>query len=338
MVIHIYLFSTLPIIFPGAIGNIYPFNSQGNHNGCPISNNKGIIHMIKKNKSLLSKHIFTTFITIFFLIISLSNLVSCSKKDMIIDTKSIKYNVIGSKDFGFTVNILCPNKNFDVEYVRIEGENIDSMSVTVHDDTFESIENVSVSGYYVKLLGFRCSVTEQYSQIDKAVVKINSEEYVIKFDEPIKHTLKSDVSNDSSIYFTSYPAVMPTQGWSSTVYPFSATADANLIITDFYASDYINLDDSETKINDILISTLNNIFPVTLNKNSQLSVAAKFKLKETGNSSDNYNNYGFSIVLNYTTTAEPDIEKKLYLAITSQGIGNEDDAKNYIKLTLSNSK
>ena len=65
-------------------------------------------------------------------------------KEYIIASDMVKYNIKGTRDFGFNVSMICRDNDTEVEFVSFEGTNVQGLQVRLADDTFDNIKDLNL--------------------------------------------------------------------------------------------------------------------------------------------------------------------------------------------------
>ncbi len=255
-----------------------------------------------------------------------SNSVEC-----FVGTDMIKYNLKGMEDFGFNVTLISANKDVDVEFISFEGENTQGLSVQLRDDTFESIKELNHNGYYIRLLGFACKTADDYVKIDSVNLKIDGTEKQFDFSTPIKHYV-SDGDTNSCVYAQNYPLFISTNSYSTTEYHYSYSTDENVTVQSFAFNDFLNVKSVVVSVDDVEIGGAD-CFPLPLKKDSTLTIDCRLEFKEPDKIGE-YNNIYCDSVITYTL--ESGEQQSLPNNLVSQGVSNDEYAKNAIDYILKN--
>lgn len=244
----------------------------------------------------------------------------------------VKYNLSGMSDFGFNVSMITKDKNTDIEFVSFSGTNTQGLAVKLSDDTYDNIKQLKYDGYYLRLLGFTCSTGDSYVEINGVTLKINSEETYIEFKTPIKHAVKDDSLSD--IQITNYPLFISTNSYESTDYAFEYDVESNATIEDFSFNDFLLIKDAEVSVDGEVQGTLEKVLPLQVKKDSTVSIKCRLSHKDATASTD-YDNIYCDSILTYKIG---DVKKTLSNNLVSQGVSNELDAENAVKLISQNMK
>ena len=259
-----------------------------------------------------------------FILLSALILSGCSniKKDSIVCTSLVKYNLQGISDFGFNVNLITTDKNIEVEFVRFSGENTQGLSVRLVDDTYDSLREIKQQGYYIRLLGFVCYTEDKKVIIESVTLKIDGEEKEYSFSTPIKHYVTQD--HDLSVQARSYPLFISTNSYQTTEYFFDYHVDAEVIITDFSFNDFLIVKNAEILINGQDQGRLQDLLPLTIPQDSDISIKCYLGFKN-GISSTNFDSIYCDSLLSYIVKDTAEIEQ-VANNLVSQSVSKDADA------------
>ena len=253
--------------------------------------------------------------------------IGCNDKntnDVIVTGDMLKYNRIGSKDFGFNLNLIDNKPDTTVEFLECTGKNTDGLTMEYNDDTFEDIKNKKLAGRYLTILGFVCHTENDYVEIDSITLNINNKKTVVQLSTPLIHTLKK-ASSDDSVYSTVYPSMICTNSFSNTDYPFGFHAEKNAELVSFEFNDFVVPQDSTVLVNQIPVGSLDDVFPLSVKSGDDIEIQCKIDFKPDSKNSK-YTNVVFNSELTYH--AENLSENSVISNdIFSQAVSNADDAE-----------
>lgn len=255
-----------------------------------------------------------------------TNAESNNQNDTVIGSKLIKYDLQGTSDFGFNVNLVSKSKTADVKFVSFWGENTQGLSVKLSDDTYDEIKSMKYNGYYIKLLGFVCKTGDEFVQIDGVTLNIDGVEQKIEFAAPIKHQVKKEAS-DTSVQIRNYPIFISSNSYGSTEYPFEYYAENDVIIEGFDFNNFIDIKSCVISVNGETVGDLSS-FPISVKKDSTVSFKCYLEHKE---STSDYDSIYCDSMLSYKITGS-DQTTVLYNNLVSQSVSDKDDAKKAIDL------
>jgi len=254
-----------------------------------------------------------------------------NQRNFIIGTDLLKYHSQGGTDFGFNINLISLSKDVDVEFVRFSGKNTDGLAVTLSDDSYDDLKSLKHNGYYITLLGFTCYTANENVQIDGVTLKIDGAETPFTFSVPIEHSIRHE-EEDPAIQMRSFPAIISTNSYKETEYAFSYIAESDVVITGFSFNDFLIVNGADTYIDGKNIGRFENAFPLTLSKNSELSIKCYLGFKDNYISTD-YDSIYCDSQLFYMVDGSS--ETMLFpTRLVSQSVSNEEDAKKVIDLML----
>jgi len=239
----------------------------------------------------------------------------------------VKYNRHGQNVFGFNLNFITPDKNAEIEFVSFYGENAQDLSVQFEDDTYDYLQNLKHSGYYIKLLGFVCHTDDAKVIIEGVELKVNGEENTYSFAVPLVH-YNQQISNDSPIQIYNRPTIIATNSFSTNRYTFEYQAEENITITDFSFSDFLIMKEAIVTIDGTVIGQLQNVLPLDIPVNSRFSISCYFEFKDH-NASSPYDSVYCDAQLSYFINRDLSTGTVINYLV-SQSVSNENDAKNAI--------
>jgi hypothetical protein len=275
------------------------------------------------------------------MLFGLSGCVGASASDVVVAAHLVKYDVQGTEEFGFNVGLVTTDKNIGVEFVSFAGENVQGLAVELQDDTFEDIKKLKHKNYYIKLLGFICSVGNEFRgdesvRIDSVILKINGVEHEYPFSAPLKHLSKQEDSDDSQVSIGFSPVLISTtslgsQGYSNeylTDYSFEYLTESAVTITDFSFNDFLIVSDATISVNDTIVGNLSESLPLDVPKDATVTIDGVLNQKDPG--ATGYESIYCDSCLTYLTEKGDKIIFKNTLV--SQGVSNEDDARALIEV------
>ena len=253
-----------------------------------------------------------------------------SVNNTIIGADLVKYNLDGSSDFGFNVSMITKDKDTAVEFINFTGENTQGLAVTLSDDSYETIKDLKHNGYFLRLLGFTCSTGDSNVVIDGVNLSIDGNDTYVTFKTPIKHNVEKKQHDD--VQAMNYPLFISTNSYKDTEYAFEYYTETDINIEDFSFNDFLTVSNTEISVNGELIGSPESAFPLSVEKDSTISIKCNLNLKDNI-ASTNYDNIYCDSLLAYTSDGT---QKILHNNLVSQGVSNEEDAKNTIDLILDN--
>lgn len=286
------------------------------------------------------KHMKRTRIMLLFLaVLSIVSLVGChktdstqKKKDIILGTDLVKYDLQGIADFGFNVNLVTPKKDTKVEFVNFWGKNTQGLFVQLNDDTYDEIKDMEHKGYYIKLLGFVCKTGDADVQIDGVTLKIDGAEQKFEFRTPIKHRIRKENLQDS-VLIQNYPLFIASNSYDDMEYSFEYYVENDVTIHEFTFNNFIDVKQCVISVDGKEVGDLSS-FPIEVRKDSVVSFRCCLGFKDNKNTSI-YDSIYCDSVLSYKRTGTDELIN-LTNNLVSQSVSNEEDAKETIDLLVSN--
>ncbi len=268
--------------------------------------------------------------SLIILLIVLLNFASCKATSQVsLFPEMVKYNLFRSdskNEFSFNINVLSSEMNPKIEFVCAEGFNTDNLSVFFSNDTFDSIKGKRIENSYVTLLGIHCTSGYEYTKINSMKIRINGTESIIRFKTPIENTFVS--YDDHCFAQRNMPIYIFPQsfvGNNETEYVFSIQALKNTVVKSFDFNDFLSFYEANVYINDNLVGTVFDVFPIELKLGDILSVKGKIKTRsEDLTSKENY-------YLNLCVECEfAEGNMTEYYPLVATFIGNINDAKDFV--------
>lgn len=294
-----------------------------------------MFYFIYYREEFLMKKLLTIFITI---IISSIILTGCNTSDQsnnnndtIFGKDLVKYNLDGTPDFGFNLSMITKNKDTAVEFVSFTGENTQGLTVTLSDDSYETIKNLSNNGYFLRLLGFTCNTGDSNVVINGVNLTVDGKEIYVEFKTPIKHNVTEE-NLSSDVQITNYPLFISTNSYDDTEYTFEYYTENDITVEDFSFNDFLSIANAEISVDGEVKGSPDLVFPLSVKKDSTISLKCNLAFKDDIIATDYDNIYCDSLL----TYSSGDAQTILHNNLVSQGVSNEEDAKNAIDLMLGN--
>lgn len=254
-----------------------------------------------------------------------------SSKQTEIYSQAVKYNLIrydSPNKFSFNVNVVSDKNKPEVEFISAEGENTDYLNVTFTNDTFDDIKNKKFDGKYFTLLGVHCVAMSKYTKIESMKLKVDGVETVVKFPTPIENTsaLINDIKHCLSqrhmpIYI--FPQTFVGRGEQD--YTFSVSAMEDITVKSFRFKDFLAPEDMQVYVNEELVGSGADVFPLELKKGDSLGVCCKIKMNKANLTGKE--NFYTNIIFDCVCDGEEITE---YYPLSAVFIGNIDDAKEFV--------
>ena len=270
------------------------------------------------------------FCALVLVVINLFVFVSCeATSQTTFYPEMVKYKLFRSdskNEFSFNMNVLTTDTNPKIEFIAAEGVNTENLSVTFSDDTFDSIKGKRIKNLYVMLLGIHCTTIYEYTKINSMKIRVNGKEIVVTFKTPIENTF---VSYDEHCFAQrNLPIYIFPQsfvGNNETEYVFSVQALKDTVVKSFDFNDFLSFHEANVYINDNLVGTVFDVFPVELKLGDILSVKGKIKTRtEELTSKENY-------YLNLCIECEfAGGNMTEYYPLVATFIGNISDAEDFV--------
>jgi len=246
-------------------------------------------------------------------------------------TDLVKYNVASNGDFGFNLSMIYNKKDVSVEFVELLGENIENVSVEAVDDTFYDIKGKKYSGYYFKLLGFRCRRTgnDSYIKITAIRLKINEKENVFDFKTPIEMYLQEEPSN-SLLKIKNRPVIISTDSLEMMSYEYVYEAADDIDIVDFSFNNFFDISSVVVYIDNKSVGELKHLESIAAKKGQNVRFECKLRLKDGVSPYDN-------VACNFSIKHKKSETDKILAEIdsmTAQGVTSEENAKSVAKMLL----
>ena len=249
----------------------------------------------------------------------------------IVDTGSVKYCREGIADFGFNINVVTDSKEIDVEFVSFSGENVDSLEVSLANDTWDSLKELKIKGSYLKMIGFVCHTEMDHVRIDSVKLIIDGVEREYCFDDPITHFV-SDDEGAEGVYILNSPSLIsvaslnPVSG-RSTEYQFLYKTDKNITVTDFGFNSFFECENATVYIDGEVIGSLSDSLPLDVDAESEIKIISKIQFSSNVEAS-----YIENVYCNYFLSYESDgVEYCINNPIICQSAINVSDAENIVK-------
>jgi len=252
--------------------------------------------------------------------------------------------MIGTDTFGFDLNLKTTQKENEILFVGATGENTDDLSVTLSDDTFESISELRKGGYYLRFIGVICYTTNNFIQIDSLIFQINGERYELVLDTPVCHYVMSSNDGSSSesvtdLIMLNSPSIISTQSikksgkteWdkkTETEYSYLMLANNDLLLTGIEYSDFIVMNDPVVYVNDKYSGVLNNESEIQVSKGDKIKITGYLSVLSE-NVFPFYKNIYCTCHVAYKTGITSDISY-VDAQLVSQGISGFDEAKDFL--------
>lgn len=251
-----------------------------------------------------------------------------------LNADTVRYHAEGMKEFGFNINMAATAQDVNVEFVECKGTNVSDLSVTLADDTPDSLKEYRHNNYYFKQLGVSCTAKEGSVEITHIVLKINGEETTLSFSTPVKHT----VGEEATIKWVipqDFPLMIPTSTMADTDYTFSYIAENDITLESFAFNDFVSFDnDAALTVNGEDQGKLAAALPLDIESGSEFSIRSK--LNRTDSAVSQYSNIYCDFVLDYTVNADTKTQETLKNNFICQGVTTEEDAKAAIELLTAN--
>lgn len=270
-------------------------------------------------------------IVILFLFPSLIILPCCGGQGQAFlwDASSVKYDVTGSKTFGFNITLATKNKNDKNEFLQCFGENVTGLAVTFQDDTFEKLKGKKYNGYDTRLLGFQCDTENDYVCIEGVSLSLNGETIQINFATPLEHHVAETMDADEVIC-TFAPTYISTHTYTETDYTYSFNIEEPITIQSFSFHAFLQFQNIKILVNETEIGDFST--PVHLKKGDQVKLEERYH-PTAEIEIDAYDNIYCNAVLTYIK--EETEGKTLQLPLVSMGISNEEDAAAAMSILVS---
>lgn len=242
----------------------------------------------------------------------------------------VKYRLFRSDStnkFSFNMNVISSKTNPKIEFVSAEGVNTEYMSVSFTDDTFESIKERKIDNSYVILLGVHCTVVSEYTKIDSMKLRVDGKETVIKFSTPIENNFISYDEHclaQRNMPFYIFPQSFV--GNNETDYTFSVEALKDTEVKSFSFNEFLSFQNATVYINNALVGTIPDAFPLEIKNGDILTV--KGKIKAITNDITTKENFYLNLCVDCKYDGRSMIE---YYPLAATFIGNIADAKDFVE-------
>lgn len=255
-----------------------------------------------------------------------------SSSNIILGTDLVKYNMEGTNEFGFNVNLISTTNNTNVEFVRFSGENTQDLFVSMKDDSFDSLKGLKHNSYYITLLGFICSTGDDKVIIDGITLKIDGKESSFDFSTPIEHYVNNVYENVDKVQSRSYPSFISTNSYSTTEYAFGYYTENDITVEDFSFNSFLQLENGIISVNGEEKGKLNELLPLSISGGSAFEIKGNLAFKDKNSSSD-YDSIYCNSQLTFTYNGES-VPHIIASKLVSQSVSNENDAFKAIDLML----
>jgi hypothetical protein len=287
----------------------------------------------KKGKTMKRMISLATVPLMLLMLFGLSGCVGASASDVVVAAHLVKYDVQGIEEFGFGVDLVTTDKNIDVEFVSFTGENVQGLAVDFQDETFDDIKNLKHKNYYIKLLGFICSVGNEFRgdesvRIDSVILKINGIEHEYPFSAPLRHLSKQEDNEDPQVFIGFFPTIIMSTSLGSQEYSFEYLTESAVTITDFSFNDFLVISDATISVNDTIVGSLSESLPLDVPKDATVAISCVISQKDSG--ATGYESICCDACLTYLTEKGEQIIFRNRLV--SQSVSNEDSARALIEV------
>lgn len=270
-------------------------------------------------------------ISIFLTALLLLGTCSCmAKNQTLLFPETVKYNIRRSdsqNEFSFNMNVLSSAKNPKIEFLSASGVNTEELAVTFSDDTFESLKDKKIDGYFVTLLGIHCKSICEYTKIDTLTLLVDGKETQVNFEVPIENTFIS--SEEHCLSRRNMPVYVFPQsfaGGNETDYTFSLSAITDTTLKSFAFNEFLDFSAAEVYVNGSFLGNITQVFPLGLKEDDILTVKSKIKLND--NTLTGKENFYLNLCAECDCGGKEITE---YYPLTATFIGNVEDAKEFVK-------
>lgn len=269
-------------------------------------------------------------------VVLLLSLCSCGAKpnQIVLFPEAVKYKVHrasnSTNEFSFTMNIFSPKRDVNLEFVSAQGENTEHMTVRFTDETIRDIGKIN--GKYFVMKGVYFRPISDYVRIDSMTLKVNGEERTVKFDTPVENTFFNMDDYDYPLFqkgVANYISTTSLADGKDSSYPFEFGVSSDMTITGAEFDDFIELRDTVIFVNDKERGKLSDILPLKLKDGDTVSFKGQLRLKKENES------YAGDMFTDFVITGNSGgKEIKEYFPLSVVYVGNEDDAKNFVKANV----
>lgn len=258
---------------------------------------------------------------------------SCSARPdyPIVDTRSVKYCRESGPKFGFNINIVTNKKDSTIEFVSCTGENIDSLDITLNDDTWANLKELSVNGSYLKIIGLLCVSNAEYVRLDSVRLSIDGNEKEYTFPDPVVfHLAKEQNIHYAHVLSTPFLIdVLSIEPVGAAEYPFVYESDDSIVITGFDFNKFFEPSAAMVYVNGEYIGALDTVLPLRVAAGSEIKILSKIKFSPEVDAAYIENVYCNSCL--YYKHENDGEEFCLSAPMTCQSAINEEQAKGIVR-------
>lgn len=245
-------------------------------------------------------------IAMLLICICILTMVSCrsndAKGEFYTNSNSILVNTHSSGCLSFSLLLFTKDKIKSIEYVGLEGNNIDwkNYNVNIIDSTIKEISSYKYKGLYTKVLTIEITPKNSSSDISFSSLKLNVNGTIRKIE--FKTPPKNIYSGGNS--FTDYlqPAVLPNDfnisfinnNNQSLIYEFNTTVPIEL--TSIECVDFLSISDINIWINNIRLE--NTALPIHIENNKNVKIGLHYNGKNISDASYLSTNIYFRFINN----------------------------------------
>lgn len=249
----------------------------------------------------------------------------------------IKYKMyrgsMSTNQFGFNINVISDTKDLNIEYVSAKGVNTEYISeVTFTDETTSSIKDKKINGKYFREPGVQIKTITDNVKIDSITVKVNGKEQTLNFETPIENTFVDYNDSTHLLLLQFMPNYIFTDsfvGRNETPYEITVSAEADVTVTEIKFEDFIAFANDTVSVNDSEKGSIKNVLPLKLKKGDVLTLHSS--IKPIGDEKLYISNIYTNIVIEYETKSQ---KLEEHYPLSAIYVGNEDDAKNFVKVNV----
>ncbi|MCQ2426516.1 MAG: hypothetical protein MJ070_10290 [Lachnospiraceae bacterium] len=262
---------------------------------------------------------------IVFLLCVLSLSSSCGKTEdhIYVLPENVLSNYYEASDtFSFNVLYLYSGAFPEIELISLNSEN-DTVCWTEFSNN-ECDEFEAYNGYRMGYIKLKVPCFDSVS-VYKATFLINDNTEEISFRQPYRANKHIPNPFPDFIGVTGHgtPFQIFYRGDCVNDVPFGFLARADILVSSFSFSDYLNIEKASVLIDDEYIGDYRDVFPLKVNEGSSFKI-----LIEKGNFENSYADYAISYILKYSLVNEPDkmlelFDTTYFLGITDQAVFEE---------------